>query len=131
MLRLVPLIFFLKIFVKCFKNSISLCRPSRFSVHPSYLFSLVTGPVPFRTFVMLISLACHLGISTLTDYLFTEEKVNLKFDFFGCFRVSPTTGLIGQSSNRHLHEQQGGMSLDELASNGSYIPRPEFSRNGK
>lgn len=120
-----------------------MCGEKAFNLEPVLVFGTlygegldtegnpVTGPVPFRTFVMLISLACHLGISTLTDYLFTEEKVNLKFDFFGCFRVSPTTGLIGQSSNRHLHEQQGGMSLDELASNGSYIPRPEFSRNGK
>ena len=45
------------------------------------------GPLPYRTFVMLISLACHLAISTLTDYLFTEEKLNLKYDFFSCFRV--------------------------------------------
>ena len=45
------------------------------------------GPLPYRTFVMLISLACHVAISTLTDYLFTEEKLNLKYDFFSCFRV--------------------------------------------
>merc|ERR1712203_425141 len=64
------------------------------------------GPLPYRTFVMLISLACHVAISTLTDYLFTEEKLNLKYDFFSCFRVSSTTGLIGQSSNRHLTEKQ-------------------------
>jgi len=89
------------------------------------------GPLPYRTFVMLISLACHVAISTLTDYLFTEEKLNLKYDFFSCFRVSSTTGLIGQSSNRHLTEQAGTITLDELASNGSYIPRPEYSRNGK
>ena len=47
----------------------------------------ITGPLPYRTFVMLISLACHVGISTLTDYLFTEEKLKLKWDFFSCFRV--------------------------------------------
>jgi hypothetical protein len=66
----------------------------------------------------------HAEISTLYYLLFVQNYIS--FSLF-----SPTTGLIGQSSNRHLHEQQGGMSLDELASNGSYIPRPEFSRNGK
>ena len=46
-----------------------------------------SGPVPYRTFVMLISLICHFLISTLTHYLFVEEKISQKYDFFGCYRV--------------------------------------------
>jgi len=120
-----------------------MCGEKTFNLDPVISFGLLygeadavtgvvpTGPLPYRTFVMLISLACHVAMSTLTDYLFVEEKLNLKYDFFSCFRVNSTTGLIGQSTNRHLTEQPGGITLDELASNGSYIPRPEYSRNGK
>lgn len=89
------------------------------------------GPVPFRTIVMLISLFCHLGISTLTHYLFVEEKIKTKFDFFKCYKVSPTTGLVEQASSRHLDNAPGTITLDELASNGSFIPRPEYSNGQK
>merc|ERR1719270_2098442 len=94
--------------------------------------TLVTGPVPYRTFVMLISLACHVAVSTLTDYLFVEEKIPLKNDFFNCFRVSPSSGLIEQSTSRRLPDKQNGINLDDMNGpvNGSYIPRPEYSRNG-
>ena len=46
-----------------------------------------SGEVPYRTFVMLISLAVHFLISTITHYLFKEEKVKLKFDFLKCYRI--------------------------------------------
>ena len=45
-----------------------------------------TGPVPFRTIVMLIALISQVIISLLAHYLFTKEKMDLKFDFFGCFK---------------------------------------------
>jgi len=90
-----------------------------------------SGPVPYRTFVMLISLICHFLISTLTHYLFVEEKISQKYDFFGCFRVSSTTGLVEQASSRHLDNANGTITLDELASNGSFIPRPEYTNGQK
>ena len=48
-------LFFSKIFIKCFKNSILLSRPKRFSVRPSYLFSLsqttqIVYPIYFFSF---------------------------------------------------------------------------------
>jgi len=90
-----------------------------------------TGPVPYRTFVMLISLACHVLVSTLTHYLFVEEKIPQKFDFFRCYQISSTTGLVEQSSSRHLDNATSTITLDELASNGSFIPRPEYSNGQK
>ena len=44
------------------------------------------GPLPFRTFVMLISLAIHLAVSGLTHYLFTREKLSPTFDFLHCYK---------------------------------------------
>ena len=57
-----------------------------------------TGEVPYRTFVMLITLVVHFLISTVTHHLFMEEKVplttfmkigpfNLKYDFLSCYRL--------------------------------------------
>lgn len=90
-----------------------------------------TGPVPYRTIVMLISLFCHVAVSTLTHYLFVEEKIPQKFDFFQCYQVSETTGLVEQASSRHLDTSPSAITLDELASNGSFIPRPEYSNGQK
>jgi hypothetical protein len=90
-----------------------------------------SGPVPYRTIVMLISLICHFLISTLTHYLFVEEKIPQKYDFFGCYKVSSTTGLVEQASSRHLDNANGTITLDELASNGSFIPRPEYTNGQK
>ena len=44
-----------------------------------------TGDVPFRTIVMVITLVFHFLVSTLTHYLFVEEKISLRYDFFDCF----------------------------------------------
>ena len=43
------------------------------------------GPAPFRTIVMLISIAIHIGLSLSTDYIFTNGLLSLKYDFFRCF----------------------------------------------
>ena len=45
------------------------------------------GPVPYRTIVMLISLICHIAISTLTHYLFVEEKIPHKYDVLDCYKI--------------------------------------------
>ena len=73
--------FFSKIIIKCFKNSISLSGPNRFSVHPSYLFSLAKQPVycyhvwlknhffchevGFRMLFKKYSILCGTGLSEL------------------------------------------------------------------
>ena len=46
------------------------------------------GPAPFRTIVMLISIALHVGISLSTDYLFTNGHLPLQHDFFHCFEIT-------------------------------------------
>lgn len=43
------------------------------------------GPAPFRTIVMLLSIAIHVGVSLSTEYFFTNGFLTLKNDFFGCF----------------------------------------------
>ena len=48
---------------------------------------LLVGELPFRTFVMIISLITHILVSWLTHYLFVEEKIPLKFDFFNCYKL--------------------------------------------
>ena len=45
------------------------------------------GELPFRTFVMIISMISHILVSWLTHYLFVEEKIPLKFDFFNCYKL--------------------------------------------
>jgi len=114
-----------------------MCGEKSFNLAPVISFGKIKtetgeGPVPYRTIVMLISLSVHVLVSTLTHYLFVEEKVSSKYDFFKCFKKSSTTGLMEQSSSRHLNEGSGGITLDELASNGGsfQVPRPEYS-NGK
>lgn len=57
------------------------------SVHVDANGKFETGPVPFRTIVMLISLTSHILISSLTHYLFVEEKIPREFDIFKCFRI--------------------------------------------
>ena len=47
----------------------------------------LVGDLPFRTFVMIISMISHIMVSWLTHYLFVEEKIPLKFDFFNCYKL--------------------------------------------
>ena len=44
------------------------------------------GDVPFRTIVCIIGIVTHLLVSLLTHHLFTEEKLDLSKDFFGCYK---------------------------------------------
>lgn len=46
----------------------------------------VTGPVPYRTIVVILTFFIHLTLSLSTHYLFTREVIPLKYDFLGCFR---------------------------------------------
>jgi len=120
------------------------CGEKSFELAPAISFGVITnqecvdagleectGPVPYRTIVMLISLAFHVAISTLTDYLFVEEKISQKYDILNCYQTSSTTGLVEQATSRHLDNAPGTITLDELASNGSFIPRPEYSNGQK
>ena len=36
---------------------------------------------------MIISLTCHILISTLTHYMFVKEKIPQKYDFFNCYKI--------------------------------------------
>ena len=47
----------------------------------------LSGPVPFRTIVMLISLLTHLIFSSLSNHLFKAKKISLRFDFFDVFEM--------------------------------------------
>ncbi len=44
-----------------------------------------TGPVPFRTIVVCITIVIHLVLSTVAHLLFTRKILSLKLDVFGCF----------------------------------------------
>lgn len=87
----------------------------------------LTGPVPYRTFVMLITLAVHVAVSSFFHYIFMEEKVSLKFDILKCYRISQSTGLVEPASTRHLENDiHIGITLEELANRGSFVPRPHL-----
>lgn len=110
-----------------------LCGEASFELEPTISFGTIasqyhfnddgtpmTGDVPYRTFVMLISLACHVAVSSLTHYIFVEEKVPLKYDFLKCFEENSNTGLIHSASSRYLADSpSNGISLDDIVSNGS------------
>ena len=46
-----------------------------------------SGALPFRLFVMLITLVVHIIVSTVTHHIFVEEKIPLKLDFLKCYRL--------------------------------------------
>eukprot|EP00095_Tigriopus_kingsejongensis_P004716 maker-scaffold763_size101323-snap-gene-0.14 protein:Tk04716 transcript:maker-scaffold763_size101323-snap-gene-0.14-mRNA-1 annotation:"cre-cho-1 protein" len=60
------------------------------------------APMPFRTFVMLISLLVHMGLSSATQWFFSRHPDRLSWDFFQCFHVHRIHGGIVQSSSRHM-----------------------------
>jgi len=62
------------------------------------------GPVPYRTIVMLIALISHLLVSYTTHHIFTNRKVDLKFDFLKCY-VHTSSGAIRARSDRYLNEE--------------------------
>ena len=49
--------------------------------------NFVSGPVPFRTIVMLISLFSHLLISSLTNFLFMSKKIRMDLDILNVFEI--------------------------------------------
>jgi len=85
------------------------------------------GPAPFRTIVMLISIALHVGISLSTDYLFTNGHLPLQHDFFHCFEIT-NGGLIKSSGSRFLEAEE--ITLDELAKKGNFMPRASIKNGG-
>lgn len=46
-----------------------------------------TGPLPFRTIIMLAGLAVHLAVSQVTHSLFTSCCLGLRFDLLNCYMV--------------------------------------------
>jgi len=66
-----------------------------------------TGPVPFRTYVMLISLASHILVSGVTHLLFTKQWVDLRFDFFGCYKKNADVGRIEMARTRMMDKPEG------------------------
>jgi len=80
-----------------------------------------TGDVPFRTFVMLISLFLHLIISSITNHLFVNDKVDISKDFLNVFEKTHQSGKVVMRTTRHLE------SADEMELK---IPRPKVIDNG-
>merc|ERR1719187_2759067 len=66
-----------------------------------------TGPVPFRTYVMLISLASHVLVSGVTHLLFTKQWIGLRFDFLGCYKKNPDVGKIEMARTRMMDMPEG------------------------
>jgi len=71
------------------------------------------GPLPFRTFVMLIGLITQLLVTELTYYLFVEsKKLSLRYDFFDCYVEGPR-GTIEPKTNRFLDEDKDNMEMKD------------------
>jgi len=68
------------------------------------------GAVPFRLIVMLITLLTQAFVSWLTDYLFTNQKVDLQYDFLDVFTYT-SNGAVRPKRDRNLNDE---MSMDEL-----------------
>lgn len=78
------------------------------------------GEVPFRIIVTVIGATVHVLFSLGAYYLFTREKLDLKYDFFGCFKKNQS-GEVVLATTRHLKE--------EFEMNMT-IPRAKVSVNG-
>lgn len=85
------------------------------------------GPAPFRTIVMLISIAIHIGLSLSTDYIFTNGLLSLKYDFFRCFERT-NDGVVKASGSRFLEAEE--ITLDDLAKKGNFMPRASIKNGG-
>ena len=59
------------------------------------------GDVPFRTIVCIIGIVTNLLVSLLTHHLFTEEKLDLSKDFFGCYKRGAHGEVIMTTLLRH------------------------------
>jgi len=60
--------------------------------------------VPFRIIVTIIGTLVHVMFSLGAYYLFSRRVLDLKFDFFGCFRETQS-GEIVIGTSRHLKEE--------------------------
>ena len=60
--------------------------------------------------VMLITLLTQAFVSWLTDYLFTNQKVDLQYDFLDVFTYT-SNGAVRPKRDRNLNDE---MSMDEL-----------------
>lgn len=85
-------------------------------------YSACTGDVPFRTFVMLISLSLHVAISSLTHHLFVNDKVDISKDFMNVYEKTHQSGKVVMRCTRHLE------TADEMELK---IPRPKVIDNGE
>lgn len=83
-------------------------------------YAACTGDVPFRTFVMLISLSLHVAISSLTHHLFVNDKVDISKDFMNVYEKTHQSGKVVMRSTRHLE------TADEMELK---IPRPKVIDN--
>lgn len=75
------------------------------------------GLMPFRLFVTIIGTIVHLIVSYGAYYLFTNHKLDLRYDFFGAFKEEG--GKVMLASSRHLK--------DETEMNTINIPRAKVS----
>jgi len=82
------------------------------------------GDVPFRTIVCLIGILTHLLVSLLTHHLFTEEKLDLSKDFFGCFKRGAHGEIVAARSRLMKHQQQEEYQM-QIKNGDMKIPRPK------
>ena len=76
----------------------------------------------FRLIVMLITLLTQSFVSWLTDYLFTNQKVDLQYDFLDVFTYT-SNGAVRPKRDRNLNDE---ISMDELKHrNGHWMRFPE------
>ncbi|CAC5393432.1 SLC5A7 [Mytilus coruscus] len=54
---------------------------------------------PHKTFAMMCCFTAIIAVSFLTDYIFTNDKVDKKFDFFNCFQQNKIEQTNGHQSN--------------------------------
>ena len=62
---------------------------------------------PFRTLAMLVSFVTILIVSYPLDYLFRNNKIPMKYDFFKCF----TNG----EEEKHVQDKRGKVHMEKVA----------------
>ncbi|VDI21487.1 solute carrier family 5 (high affinity choline transporter), member 7 [Mytilus galloprovincialis] len=66
---------------------------------------------PHKTFAMLVCVITIIGVSLLTDYVFTNNKIDKKFDIFNCFQEKMIEGK--EESHRNAVELKSDEVFDE------------------
>jgi len=82
------------------------------------------GDVPFRTIVCIIGIVTNLLVSLLTHHLFTEEKLDLSKDFFGCYKRGAHGEIVAARSRLMKHQQQEEYQM-QIKNGDMKIPRPK------